>query len=403
MHTQTLSISPLQSGATRFVALKSVGLLLALVLMYVGNVSIVLAQDDEKAEKPKLAVSGSVDAYFRANLNAPNDENAIAPVTSFANTPGFSLGMANIVASMEHKNVGFVADFVFGPRGRDAVFGSFGNGSSEIINQLYVYWNASEAVKFTIGNFNTFLGYEVISPVSNFNYSTSYMFSYGPFSHTGLKADFALSENLSAMVGVMNPTDMTEYDPFGTYTLGAQLGYSADKGSAYLNFLYGDQDGKLKEKTAVVNQTSAGSLFQVDLTTGWNLSEKWFAGLNATYNSTALGEIYTGSTIEKIDGDAAGFMGTALYLQHTMSDAASVGVRAEYFSEFNDGYGIIGAYEDGKASITAVTLSGSFSVGDLRFIPELRVDNASGDVFINPELEQISNLSSFVLGAVYSF
>ena len=44
----------------------------------------------------------------------------------------------------------------------------------------------------TLGNFNTFLGYEVISPAANFNYSTSYMFSYGPFSHTGMKLDFSV-------------------------------------------------------------------------------------------------------------------------------------------------------------------------------------------------------------------
>ena len=126
--------------------------------------------------------------------------------------------MANVIASYEGEKVGFVADLVFGPRGEDAVFGSplyqslkgTIGGSSQIINQLYAYWNVSESVKLTLGNFNTFLGYEVISPVANFNYSTSYLFSYGPFSHAGLKADFALGEDTSLMLAVMNPTDMTE-------------------------------------------------------------------------------------------------------------------------------------------------------------------------------------------------
>ena len=89
------------------------------------------------------------------------------------------------------------------------------------------------AVKLTMGNFNTFLGYEVISPVSNFNYSTSYLFSYGPFSHTGLKADFTLSEDFSLMLGVMNDTDLTEFNPTGDYAFGAQLGYSGQ----FLNVL----------------------------------------------------------------------------------------------------------------------------------------------------------------------
>ena len=54
----------------------------------------------------------------------PNDENAIAPGSSFAQLPGFALGMANLVASYEGEKVGFVADLVFGPRGADAIFNS---------------------------------------------------------------------------------------------------------------------------------------------------------------------------------------------------------------------------------------------------------------------------------------
>jgi hypothetical protein len=82
------------------------------------------AQEEEKEEKKSFQFSGSVDAYYRTNFTAPNDENAIAPGTSFANLNGFALGMANIVASYEGKKVGFVADLVFGPRGTDAIFAS---------------------------------------------------------------------------------------------------------------------------------------------------------------------------------------------------------------------------------------------------------------------------------------
>ena len=97
------------------------------------------------------------------------------------------MGMANIIMSYEGEKSGFVADLVFSPRGADAVFGSPQAGdfyrSSNMVNQLYAYYNVSDSFTLTMGNFNTFLGYEVISPVANFNYTTSYMFSYGPFSH----------------------------------------------------------------------------------------------------------------------------------------------------------------------------------------------------------------------------
>ena len=86
---------------------------------------VALAQEETAEEKGSLTLSGSLDAYFRTNFNGSNKgENFQAPATSFANLPGFSLGMANVIATYQGKKVGAVADLVFGPRGEDAVFGS---------------------------------------------------------------------------------------------------------------------------------------------------------------------------------------------------------------------------------------------------------------------------------------
>ena len=171
-------------------------------------------EETETEEAPSFSIAGSIDTYYRSSEYAPG--------TSFGDLPGFALGMANIVVSYEGEKSGFVADLVFGPRGTDAVFNS--SGSSNIVNQLYAYYNLSESFTLTLGNFNTFLGYEVISPVANFNYTTSYMFSYGPFSHTGIKADLAVSDDISIMLGVLNKTDMTESQPLGEdYMIGVQL------------------------------------------------------------------------------------------------------------------------------------------------------------------------------------
>ena len=66
------------------------------------SVAITIAQESseeitEASTNKSITISGSIDAYYRANITAPNDENAIAPASSFANLPGFSLGMANII------------------------------------------------------------------------------------------------------------------------------------------------------------------------------------------------------------------------------------------------------------------------------------------------------------------
>jgi hypothetical protein len=321
----------------------------------------------EEVTEKKLSITGSIDAYYRANLNAPNDlENWTAPGSSFANLPGFALGMANVVMSYEGEKTGFVADLVFGPRGTDAIFASpMYSATGNIINQLYAYWNVSESVTLTMGNFNTFLGYEVISPTANFNYSTSYLFSYGPFSHTGIKADIALSEDFSLMLGVFNDTDLTEFNPTGDYAFGAQLGYAGQ----YLNFLLDP------------------SFTEIDFTGGFDLSDDFFLGINAAYLS--------------LEDDGGGFSGVALYPQLATSETFTIGLRGEYFVE-DGAFGAIGSgVED--TSVFAATLTGSFAIDNLTIKPELRLDSASDDSFLDNDLATSKSLSSFVLAAIYSF
>lgn len=388
-------------------------LFLLILCFAITSTQLAFAQEEEPTEETSvLALSGSVDAYFRTNFNAPNKgDNFQAPASSFGNLPGFSLGMANIIAKYEGQKVGAVVDLVFGPRGEDAVFGSplysgGSAGSSQIVNQLYVYWNVTDAVTLTFGNFNTFLGYEVISPTANFNYSTSYMFSYGPFSHTGIKANIALSDKFSFLAAVMNPTDMTEFNLNGTYTMGAQLGYSSDLGNTYLNFVYGDQDGTLgNDGTLVPGQTSLGKTFQVDLTTGFTLSEVLYLGVNTTYNTSASGEIFSGSDVQDTDGEGSGFYGFAGYLQARPSETFGLGLRGEYFSVFNGGLGgVVGVNEAGDGNVFAVTLSGNAKIGkNLTLIPELRLDTMSDDFFLDNDLSPSKNLSSFLLAAVFAF
>ena len=334
------------------------------ILTTVSLISIMIinpinAQDtDESMPEPTFNFSGTVDTYFRSSFT----EDPVAPGTSFANLNGFSLGMANFIVSYEGEKSGFVADVVFGPRGSDAVFGSVGN-SSEMVNQLYAYYNIAEGVTITLGNFNTFLGYEVISPAANFNYSTSYMFSYGPFSHTGAKLDFSISEDVSLMIGVFNQTDQTEanYDRYTAF--GAQLGLYGQ----YLNLLAGDE------------------YFQLDYTGGFDLSDSFFLGINATTATLA--------------GDT-GFAGVALYPQLTTSDSFAIGLRGEFFSE-TDGFGAL--VSDGDADNFSLTLTGSFTSGNFMFKPELRLDSASSEIFAISPTETSDSLASFVMAMIYTF
>ncbi len=325
------------------------------------TVSLAFAQEETAAieetvvEEPTFNISGSIDTYYRSSEYAPG--------TSFGNLPGFALGMANVILSYEGEKSGFVADLVFGPRGADAVFNS--TGSSNIVNQLYAYYNVSDSFTLTLGNFNTFLGYEVISPVANFNYTTSYMFSYGPFSHTGIKADIAVSEDVSLMLGVLNSTDMTEFQPVGDdFMIGAQLGLFGQ----YINYLGGGSAG----------------VSQIDFTGGFNITEDFFLGINATSYS---------------DDSDVEFSGVALYPQYSFSETFALGARFEAFSE--DGLGAIGSIS-GEGDNTSFTLTGNYTQGNFILKPELRLDTASGQFYSNAD-GATDNLATFIVAAIYSF
>ncbi len=309
---------------------------------------------EEEAEPKEVSISGSVDAYYQTNLSA-SDTEPQSFGTSFADELGFALGMANIIATYEGEKTGAVADVTFGPRG-DSATGDYN------LNQLYAYWNVSEGTTLTMGRFNTFLGYEVISPVGNFNYSTSYLFSSGPFSHVGAKADFSLGDDASLMLAVMNVTD-TNNNLTGVYSLGAQLGYSGQ----FLNFYY---DG--------------GEIlgFEVDYTGGFDLSDDFFLGINAAY----------------ADDEGEGFSGAALYPQFATSDDLTIGLRGEYFATRSD------AVSD-DPSVFAATLTGSFTVENLMIKPEIRLDSWGSDVepYFDNDGAPSKSLSSFLIAAIYSF
>lgn len=311
-------------------------------------------------EKSKLSISGSVDAYYQTYLTAPDNVGA-GFGTAFAGQSGFALGMGNIIASYEGEKAGAVLDLVTGPRGAGATFNT--DIVDGIVNQAYVYWNVSEGTTLTFGRWNTFLGYEVIAPAANFNYSCSYLFSSGPFSHMGLKADFALGDDFSLMLAITNPWDTNDTSMTGEYAFGAQLGYSGQ----FLNLYY--------------DSGNAGGLgFEIDYTGGFDLSDSFFLGINAAYN----------------DNDGSGFYGAALYPQIATSDSFSIGLRGEYFALHGDG--------DDLPSVLATTLTGSYTVDNLIIKPEIRLDSwSNNEPFVDNDGAFSDSLAAFTLAAIVTF
>lgn len=374
-----------------------------------GLIALITTSANAQDSTRTFNLSGSIDTYAHSSLGTTNVFGSWGPSTSFGDLKGFGLGMANLIASYAGDKAGFTADLVFGPRGRAALFygePAFGSVSGQrIINQLYAYYKLSDAVTFNLGQFNTFLGYEVISPAINSNYSTSYLFSNGPFNHTGFRADFSFGDGMVAKLAIMNPTDMLEFNPVNTYTIGGQIGRSGDAGGIWLNLLYGDQDGRPDADLDADGTESAGNLFQADITGGWTLSDAFYLGINTSYQTIGEGQVLDGSSVEKLGNDATSFFGIAVYPKIIFSETAALAFRGEYFSAMKAHplASPIGTDLDGDGSIIAITATGNLKAGGLMILPEVRVDMGSEDNFEKKDGGFTDTMLSLTLAAVYKF
>ena len=329
-----------------------------------------VAEETEVVEEPSFTITGFVDAYYAYFTN----EEAFP--TSFTEAHNsFTLGMANVVFAKEGK-VGFKADLAVGPRAE--VANGYNGSSLSAIKQLYVTYTPVENLTLTLGNFGTHVGYEVIDAPENINYSTSYMFSNGPFFHTGLKADYAISENFGVMIGVLNDTD-TKMDVVPGKHFAAQLSYSDDKLGAYLNFI----SGKAEESEV------AGDIMenQIDLTATFQATEAIGLGLNTTVK-----------TLNPDEGDNTSWFGAAIYANYSVSESLLFGFRGEYIG---DDDGLISGTTDN--SIVDLTLSANIKVEKLTIIPEFRIDIASEDVFFDSDGEATGTSAAFIMAAMYAF
>lgn len=334
---------------------------------------------DSTATQPKLAISGYVDAYYRFNLSNPKKETeSTNNFTSFTNSQNsFELGMASVKLEHNVGKVGMVADLGFGKRAEEFSYNDA--NTMFIIKQAYVTYNATANLKLTAGSWATHVGYELVDPYLNRNYSMSYMFSYGPFFHTGVKADLALGKS-GFMLGITNPTDLKSAN-FSRKFLIAQYSLSAidDKLKMYVNY----QGGK---------PADGAKMSQFDLTITGAISDKFSMGYNGSVQSAKIKDA------RGKFGDASSWYGSALYFNIDPTEVFGLTLRSEYFSNKK---AVAAAPE---AGIFANTVSANFRVGALTFIPEVRLENANTAIYTKGEnVAAQKSTASALVAAVYKF
>jgi hypothetical protein len=336
----------------------------------------------------------------------------------------FALGLAQTRFSYKNKSSEMVIDLVFGP---NAALGNFGNVplltgyqspiagggaaystapylTSMAIKQAYFSYNITEKLSFTIGQFGTHIGYEVIDAPVNFNYTLSNLFNNGPFYHVGAKVNYAISDNMGVMVGVVNNWDNL-YDYKTQKSAVAQYFISPIEGfNLYLNWIggYGD-DSFLQPKVAGGAYNYTRNLF--DLTTGYQINDKLYVGLNAAYGfysfnpSDQAGDLdYSDSISTRYGSTSPNWYGAALYANYTINDMFAVGLRAEHFNDKN-GVRYLQAVNNAITLTTPITLSD----GHVIIKPEFRFDSADKALYISEDGLGSKTQATFGVAFIYKY
>jgi len=338
------------------------------------------AQDSTKT----VSFSGSVDAYYRYNF-----AGKLNNYTSFTNSQNsFELGMASLRADATAMGgkAGATIDLGYGRRAEEFSYndgevnaGKNGFLTLAAVKQAYVTYAPSAKVKFTMGKFATHVGYELVDAFANRNYSMSYMFTNGPFSHTGLKADITAGP-VAFMVGLTNYTDQATATT-STKNFIAQFSGGSKNGKVKFYINYSGFGGSSKG----LNPSGLKSLNQFDGVLTATITSKLSLGYNGTVQSR-----------KPVTGSSGSWIGNALYLNFDPTAKVGLTLRSEVISDSKMIY-------YGTKSIFANTLSVDCKVGPLTIIPELRFESAQSTIYSKSNGSATKSTASGILAAVYKF
>jgi hypothetical protein len=285
--------------------------------------------------------------------------------------------MASLKFEHTYGKVSAVADLGFGPRAKEFSYND--DGITQAIKQLYISYAPADWLKLTAGTWATHVGYELLDPQLNRNYSMSYMFTNGPFSHTGLKAEFTKGKH-GLMLGISNATDFRSpvNGQINKKFFLAQYSFAPnEKVKIYLNYVdgQGPDTAKSNQLDAVITAT---------------LTKKISLGYNGT--------IYTTKQWNGIKNmNAKNWWGSALYFNVDPKEWFGLTLRSELFSDKD-------ALKGFNTSLFVNTLSANFKVDGFIFIPELRIESAGENIYLDDKGALTKKkAASFLLAAVYRF
>jgi len=362
-------------------------ILLSIALLALGNRT--LAQEPQPSATPtsppapaapskpwyeEIAVNGFVSTSYSYNFNRPASGTNQFRVFDFDDNT-IKVDVAELVlqrAVAKPGEVGFRVDAVAGgsiPR-VSAAAGLFRDASGKAedfdLQQAFVSWVApvGSGLRLDIGKFVSPLGYEVIDGYDGYNDNATRSFLFGvgiPFTHTGIKAGYAFSDQLSGQVMLVNGWDNVK-DNNTAKSFGAQVTWTPSKSvTAVVNYIVG----------AERSDTNGDARNVVNVNAQWKVTDRIVLAVDTVYG-TEPNAVTQGQT--------AMWDGIVGYARFGLSDAFALILRGEAFHDRD------GARTGVAQTLTAVTLTPELKLSAHFVIRgDVRVDFSGKEVFEDHE------------------
>jgi len=166
-----------------------------------------------------ITINGFASASYSWNFNQPPDNKILYRAFDVDHNSFRLDGVQLLVqkAAANRGEIGFKVDLTAGPIARvSAARGLFRDVDTAKpidfdVKQAYVSWimPLGRGLRLDVGKFVTLVGYELIDGYEGINdtFSRSWLFTYGPYTHTGLKLSYAFTDTFSATVMLVNGWD----------------------------------------------------------------------------------------------------------------------------------------------------------------------------------------------------
>lgn len=267
-----------------------------------------------------------------------------------------------------------------------------GPGSSTFdITQGYGQY-ATGSLTLMAGKFVTLSGTEVIWSPSNTTFSRSMLFGAVPFTHTGVRAAYALGDQLTLYGGVNNGWDqLTDGNRGKTVELGAS--YTPIKP---LTLYFSGYSGK-ESATATGGQTGTGpqdTRNSFDFVATWSITNAMSLGGEILYVSQ-----------DRPTGGAAKYNGAAVYFTYLFTPQWRITTRGELFDDKqNFHFAAPGVTAGSGVKYTELTVAGSYLPNSsIELRAEVRGDRANSAVFVDSDGSTGKSLQSIALQGIYKF